>query len=64
MELLHISFVTDSSAGVPEIPKPKVDGDTVQPFGSTKELTELQILRMDFWSNFVNYCRNNGRMMT
>lgn len=59
-ELLHISFVNDEREEVPEIDKTEFDKTTGATTGA-KELSERHLLRMDFWSNFVQYCRENGR---
>lgn len=61
MDLLHISFVNDARDEVPELPEPDVDEPSSADGESTKDLSERHLLRMDFWSNFVQYCRANGR---
>ena len=61
LDLLHISFVNDGRADVPEIPEPEFEETTNQPLETTRVLSERHLLRMDFWTNFVQYCRNNGR---
>ena len=61
LDLLHISFVNDGRADVPEIPEPEFEETTDQPSETTRILSERHLLRMDFWTNFVQYCRNNGR---
>jgi hypothetical protein len=61
LDLLHISFVNDGRADVPEIPEPEFEETTDQPSETTRVLSERHLLRMDFWTNFVQYCRNNGR---
>jgi len=61
LDLLHITFVNDGRTEVPEILEPEV-GETIEPpKATTRELTERHFLRIDFWTNFVQYCRNNGR---
>jgi hypothetical protein len=61
IELLHISFVNDGRADVPEIPKPEIDELSDATTVTTREQSERHLLRMDFWTNFVQYCRDNGR---
>lgn len=61
LDLLHISFVNDGRADVPEIPEPEIEEITDPPTVTTRELSERHLLRMDFWSKFVQYSRNNGR---
>lgn len=61
LDLLHISFVNDGRADVPEIPEPEFEETTDQPSETTRVLSERHLWRMDFWTNFVQYCRNNGR---
>lgn len=61
LDLLHISFVNDGRADVPEIPEPEFEETIDQPSDTTRVLSERHLLRMDFWTNFVQYCRNNGR---
>lgn len=61
LDLLHISFVNDGRADVPEIPEPESNDPTNSPTETTIVISELHRLRMDFWAHFVQYCRNNGR---
>lgn len=61
LDLLHISFVNDGRADVPEIPEPEFKDPINSPTETTRVLSERHLLRMDFWTNFVQYCRNNGR---
>ena len=61
IELLHISFVNDGRADVPEIPEPEIEETIVQPTDTTSGFSDLKQLRLHFWTNFVQYCRNNGR---
>lgn len=61
LDLLHISFVNDGRVDVPEIAEPEVEEITASPTDTTRVLSERHLLRMDFWANFVQYCRNNGR---
>lgn len=61
IDLLHISFVNDVRDDVSEIPEPEFEETTAPPTDITRELSERHLLRMDFWTNFVQYCRNNGR---
>jgi len=64
LELLHIAFVNDGRAEVSELPEPEVDvvveaADSSS--DSRSERSEIQLLRKDFWDNFVQYCREYGR---
>lgn len=64
MQLLHIKFVNDGRAEVPELPEEDdenilMKGQTTQ--SSTRELSERHYLRYDFWSNFVEHCKAHGR---
>ncbi|NLN49645.1 MAG: DUF4268 domain-containing protein [Clostridiales bacterium] len=63
INLLHIEFVNDDRAEIPELPEEdeniSIKGQNLP--GPTRERPERHYLRLDFWSNFVNYCRKNGR---
>lgn len=61
LDLLHISFVNDGRADVPEIPESEFKDPINSPAETTRALSERHLLRIDFWTNFVQYCRNNGR---
>lgn len=61
IELLHISFINDGREDVPEIPKPEIDELSDFTATTVKDLSEYDLLRMDFWTNFVQHCRDNGR---
>ncbi|MCG7337159.1 DUF4268 domain-containing protein [Sporosarcina sp. ACRSM] len=61
IELLHIPFVNDGREEIPEIDKTAFDNTFDAATTTTRELSERHLLRMDFWSNFVKYCRENGR---
>lgn len=61
LDLLHISFVKDGRADVPEIPEPKFEELTDFINETTKTYSNQQLLRMDFWDNFVQFCRKRGR---
>lgn len=60
-ELLHISFVNDTREELPKIPETdeELSGDGQSSI--TREHSERQIICMDFWSRFVEYCKENGR---
>lgn len=58
-ELLHISFINDGR----EVPDEILE---IEPTPSpaivpTRELSDRHYLRLEFWSNFVNYCKEHGR---
>lgn len=61
--LLHVDFVNDIREDIPELSEEdeniSMKGDAQQ--GSSRILSERHHLRYDFWSNFVNYCKENGR---
>lgn len=61
--LLHIKFVNDGRAEIPELSEEDennpIKGQPSQ--GSTRELSERHYLRYDFWTNFVEYCKARGR---
>ncbi len=57
-ELLHISFVNDGRTVPPEINE---SGPLVTSTTDTNVQTDKQRLCLDFWSHFVDYCRENGR---
>lgn len=63
MDLLHINFVSNDREEIPELP----EENEVLPLkhqsqqGSSRTLSDRHYLRFDFWSNFVEYCRVNGR---
>ena len=61
IELLHIPFVNDGRADIPELPKQEVVEPSKTEVATTKELKERHYLRLDFWENFVRYCQDNGR---
>ena len=61
LDLLHITFVNDGRPDMPEIQEPEFEETTTPPTDTTRVLSERHLLRMDFWTNFVQYCRNNGR---
>jgi len=61
IELLHISFVNSGRGDVPEIDKPEIGETSDSNTRTTRELSERHLLRMDFWTNFVQYCRDNRR---
>ena len=57
IELLHVSFVNDGWGEVPEIDQTEFYDTSDATSAKTRELSELQLLRMNFWKNFVQYCR-------
>ncbi|MEL1135060.1 DUF4268 domain-containing protein [Desulfitobacterium sp. THU1] len=62
MNLLHIEFVNDGSAVIPELPEDELIPQKQQSSpGSTRDLSERHHLRYDFWHNFVEYCKAHGR---
>lgn len=61
MDLLYISFVKDGRAAIPEFPDEETAKAANQPSETTRELSDRHYLRMDFWTNFVEYCERNGR---
>jgi len=62
IHLLHIEFVNDGCAEIPELkeddPLP-IKQQSSQ--GSTRDRSERHYLRYDFWNNFVEYCQAHGR---
>lgn len=63
-ELLHISFVNDERDIPPEIPEEGFDLEPAVPtliVTKKRELRDRHYLRLDFWNNFVNYCKEHGR---
>lgn len=60
-ELLHIGFVNDSRDVPPEVPKAEHEPVTSVRVTTTRELSDGDYKRMDFWSNFVTYCKSIGR---
>ncbi|MEN8493439.1 DUF4268 domain-containing protein [Dehalococcoides sp. THU3] len=62
--LLHIDFVNDGRAVIPELSEEN-DTQAVKPEsqqGTSRVLTDRHHLRYDFWSNFVEYCKSKGRV--
>ena len=63
IELLHIGFVNEKREAIPELVEENTceEIDKVSnniPDGELNNRTDLQL---DFWSNFVEYCRSQGR---
>jgi len=58
-ELLHISFINDGRETHNEIPE--IESTPTTAIDSSRELSDRHYLRLDFWSNFANYCKENGR---
>ena len=61
VELLHIDFVNDKRKYVPEIPETKTEPADIIIQKTKFDLKERHIRRIKFWSNFVEYCKLNGR---
>lgn len=62
MNLLHISFVKEVRTDVPELPeKASIINTNPADEESSRELVDRHYLRMDFWSNFVDYCKTIRR---
>lgn len=59
-ELLHISFVHDGRKSPPELPK-KVRKTLTHAASNSENLSDLRSLYLDFWTNFVNFCKEKGR---
>lgn len=61
--LLHIDFVNDGRAVIPELSEEN-DTQPVKPEsqqGTSRVLSDRHHLRYAFWSNFVEYCKAKGR---
>jgi hypothetical protein len=61
--LLHIDFVNDGRAVIPELSEENdikpVKQESQQ--GTSRVLSDRHHLRYDFWNNFVEYCKSKGR---
>ena len=60
-ELLHIDFVNEEREEPPEIPKAEMQSSSNEQPSTTRELSDRHIRRFEFWSNFTEHCRANGR---
>lgn len=60
IELLHIGFVNESRENVPELSKDDIMPGTVETENGDVS-TATADLQLDFWTNFVQYCAENGR---
>lgn len=60
-DLLHIPFVNDGRAAVPELPEEITLATTEYQMGAGGEVEQRHLLRLDFWTSFVEYCKANGR---
>ena len=60
-ELLHIAFVNDGREIIPEIPEAEHELPTPPNVATTRKLSDRHYRHMDFWSNFVEYCKSIGR---
>ncbi|MHB8061057.1 MAG: hypothetical protein ACYDG2_00270 [Ruminiclostridium sp.] len=57
---LLINFVKDNRDELPELPETEIaplDNGQTQ---TTRELSDRHFRRIDFWSDFVEYCKSNG----
>ena len=61
MELLHISFANDERGDIPELPEETTSTVSETTEESSRELSDRHYLRKDFWTHFVEYCREKGR---
>jgi hypothetical protein len=60
-ELLHIAFVNDEREKIPEIPKAEHESPTPPNVATTRKLSDRHYRHMNFWSNFVDYCKSISR---
>lgn len=60
-ELLHIAFVNDEREKIPEIPEVEHEPPTLPNVATTRNLSDRHYRHMDFWSDFVDYCKSIGR---
>jgi uncharacterized protein with ParB-like and HNH nuclease domain len=61
MDLLHISFIKDGRTNIPELPEEEQLTATDQLPKLSRERGDRHVLRLEFWTSFVEHCRNNGR---
>jgi hypothetical protein len=60
-EVLHIAFVNDEHEEVPEMLEAECESPKPPKVATTRQLSDRHYLRMDFWSNFVDYSKSIGR---
>jgi len=61
MRLLHIDFVNDGRAIIPELSEEILPDKQQISQGSSRVLSDRHYLRYDFWSHLVEYCKVMGR---
>lgn len=61
IDLLHLSFLKEEREYISELLEPEEIEPIIPRTQTTRELAERHLLRMDFWTHFVKYCRDNGR---
>ncbi len=61
MDLLHISFVKDGREQIPELPEPEINSQESSYDVTETSKSDLELLRLDFWTSFTEYCRQIGR---
>jgi hypothetical protein len=61
MDLLHITFVNDGREQIPELPEPEANSQDGSSFVTDTNQSDLEHLRLDFWTSFTEYCRQIGR---
>ncbi len=61
--LLHINFVNDRRASIPELPEEIVSQPIKKEFQEETEkvISDHHNKKYAFWSNFVEYCKSKGR---
>ena len=60
LSLLHISFVNDGRPQIPELPKPGTN-TPIELSDEDGDPTDSDLLRLNFWTHFKEYCMNIGR---
>ena len=60
-KLLHIDFVNNIRDEVAELPETEVSLSENTSINTKIELQDRHYKRIDFWNNFVSYCKANGR---
>ena len=59
-QLLHLDFINEVRADVPEITKiENIETDNSNSY-SKEELSKRKLMRIEFWQSFVEYCLING----
>jgi hypothetical protein len=61
MDLLHVSFVNNERDDIPELPEVSAIQEDDEYEESSHEQSDRHALRLDFWTHFVEYCKENGR---